>query len=114
MAQHSVLLFTKAVEGREQEYEDFLERGHGAGMIKVAGVKRLQRFRLGKPAADAGVPAWTHLTLYTFETDDFPGLMARIGEMEKSGEIPSDTTAVELSSVFALPAVQLADLAGAA
>lgn len=81
------LVFTKPVEGREDEFHRWYDEVHLPDVVAVPGVAAAQRFELGperRPEVDE--PTHRHLALYEIDGDPaevFPEISRRIasGEM---------------------------------
>jgi hypothetical protein len=87
MRRYKFLVFTRPMDGREQEYDDWYQNVHLQDLVGVPGFKSAQRFRLKRiyqkpPSADA--PS-VHLAIYDIETDDLDGVLA--GMKRLSGKV---------------------------
>jgi hypothetical protein len=84
------LVFTKPVEGREEEFDRWYDEVHLPDVVAVPGVRSAQRYVLGPERRPEGVqPEHRHLAVYEIDGDPgevFPEIARRIdsGEMKLS------------------------------
>jgi hypothetical protein len=87
MRHYKFLVFTKPIDGREQEYDDWYQNTHLQDLVAVPGFRSARRFRLKriyqKPLS--GAEAFDHLAIYDIETDDLDGVLA--GMKRLSGKV---------------------------
>lgn len=77
MPRYKMLVLTSAVEGREDEFNEWYQSRHLPDVTAVPGFQSAQRFKLAK-VLSAGADAKPYLSIYEIETDD---LDATISEM---------------------------------
>lgn len=77
MPRYKMLVFTSAVDGRENEFNDWYQSRHLPDVTAVPGFRAAQRFKLAK-VLSKGAEAKPFLSIYEIETDD---LDATISEM---------------------------------
>ena len=91
MRRYKMVVLTRAVEGREAEFNDWYQHVHLGQMVTFQGFKSAQRFRrvrsLGARETDP------HLAIYEIETDDIEAVMAEL-------EIKSDAGELTMSEAF--------------
>jgi hypothetical protein len=87
MRHYKFLVFTKPIDGREQEYDDWYQNIHLQDLVAVPGFKSAQRFRLKKTYQKPlrGDEPFDHLAIYDIETDDLDGVLA--GMKRLSGKV---------------------------
>jgi hypothetical protein len=84
------LVFTKPVEGREEEFDTWYDEVHLPDVVAVPGVRAAQRYVLGpERRAEGTLPEHRHLAVYEIDGDPaevFPEITRRIasGEMKLS------------------------------
>lgn len=80
MKQFRFLVFTKPVEGREKEYDDWYQNVHLRDLVAVPGYKSAQRFRLNrvyqKPQMAPAEEPYRNLAIYNIEADDLDTVIA--------------------------------------
>jgi hypothetical protein len=92
------LVFTKPVEGREQEYNEWYDEVHLPDVAAVPGVRAAQRYVLGPERRSPGVtPPHSYLAVYEIDGDPdvvFPEITRRIdsGEMKLSDALDRPAT----------------------
>jgi hypothetical protein len=78
MRHYKLVVYTKPVAGRDQEYNDWYQRIHLPDLVAIPGIRSAQRFRLKQTLSpDTPLP---FLAIYDIETDDIDGV---IGEMKR-------------------------------
>jgi hypothetical protein len=63
------LVFTKPVDGMEDEYNKWYDDVHVHDVARVPGVVSAQRYDLAHPGPGGGEPAHRHLAIYELEGD---------------------------------------------
>src|SRR5664280_2187308 len=84
MARHTFVVFTNAVEGQEDEYNDWYNDQHLPDVLNVEGFVAAQRFRLSDTDAGQEFPH-RYLALYEVETDDLDKVTLALSEAGDSG-----------------------------
>ena len=69
MPRYKLVVMTKPMEGREDEYNDWYQNVHLQDVVAIDGFKSAQRFRLNRPLA-ADSAQLPYLAIYDVETDD--------------------------------------------
>jgi hypothetical protein len=80
MAKHVLVVFTNAVEGREEEFDRWYDDVHIADLLKIPGIVSAQRFRLSDTQRTRPPYPWKYLALYEIETDDLNKITAALKE----------------------------------
>lgn len=96
MTKYKMVLMTRPIEGREQEYNDWYENVHLKDVTAVHGVKSAQRFRLAQSLP--GQDAMPYAAIYDIETDDIKGVFKAIQTGAQSGQI-SVSEALDRSAI---------------
>jgi hypothetical protein len=83
MARYIFVVHSNAVEGREQEYNEWYSNRHLDDVLACTGVTAARRLVLADQQIRAGSQPFNYLALYEIETDNpqifFDELSARIG-----------------------------------
>jgi hypothetical protein len=96
MARYTFVVFSDAVEGREDEYNEWYDGRHLGDVLNVPGFVSARRFLVaGSPN---GAPA-RYMALYEIETDDVGKVLAEL--FARSG-----TPAMELSDALDMQSVK--------
>jgi hypothetical protein len=104
MQNHVFVVFTNAVEGRENIYNKWYTDVHLKDVLKVPGIVAAQRFRLSDVQRDAPPFPWRYLALYEIETDDLNRTLAALRERAgTSAMVISDAVAPERAGWFFQP-----------
>ena len=74
--QHRFIVFANAVEGREEEFNDWYEGTHIPEVLDIEGFVACQRFQLTVPSDDA---PGKYLASYGIEGDDPVAAVKRLG-----------------------------------
>ena len=94
MASYSFLVLSNAVDGREDEYNDWYDNRHLPDVLAIPGFVSAQRLVLADTQRAAPPYPWRYMAVYTIETDDLKAtlelLKARAG-----------TDAMPMSGAFA-------------
>jgi hypothetical protein len=79
MRKYKLLVMTKPVEGREQEYNDWYQNVHLPDVVAIDGYRSAQRYRLLRPMVP-GADKFPYLAIYEIETDDIDGAVRALTE----------------------------------
>ena len=86
MPRYKLIVMTRPVEGREQEYNEWYQGMHLRDLVSIYGVKSAQRFRLSRTVvADRG--PLPYLAIYEIETDDIDKTLDDLKARAGSGQI---------------------------
>ena len=88
MSQHVLVVFTNAVDGQHEEFNDWYDRIHIPDLLKIPEIKSAQRFRLSGPQKMEGPLPWQYMALYTIETDDLSRVISIIRERAGTALMP--------------------------
>ena len=96
MAKHALMVFTNAIEGRDEEFNRWYNETHLKDVLAVEGFASAQRFRI---AGVTEAAPFAYLALYELDTDE-PGIaMKALGDAINAGMVISD--AMDKPSVWA-------------
>lgn len=92
MPRYKMVVLSRAVEGRDDEFNDWYQHVHLAEMVAFSGFKSAQRFRrvrnLGMRETDP------YLAIYEIETDDLDAVLSEL-------ETKANAGALTMSEAFA-------------
>ena len=98
MAKGILAVNAAAVEGRDEDFNDWYTNVHVVDILKIAGFTSARRFKAIDPNH-----ATPYLTIYEVEADDLQAAVAGIGAAAQSGEMAmSDAVAMDPAPVLAL------------
>lgn len=103
MGRYKLLVLTNAVEGRDDEFNQWYDHRHIPDALDVPGYLAAQRFRL----ADIQMPGaperrWRYLAMFDMETDDLSATMSESMSRAGTERMPQSDAAEHTSSaVFA-------------
>lgn len=92
MAKYKLIVLINAIEGREDEFNDWFSNQHMHDSLKVPGMKTAQRFELTDDQWPEASRQWRYMTLYDVETDDVAGVIAELRRRGGTPEMPSTDT----------------------
>jgi hypothetical protein len=97
MSKYTMIVLTRPVEGREDEYNDWYTNIHLPEVLGTEGFLAAQRFKLaGGP--DAPAP---YLAIYEIESADFAGSFAKLIQRVEEGKIAISTALDEPTAIAA-------------
>jgi hypothetical protein len=86
------IVFSNAVEGRDDEYNEWYDKHHLPDVLSIEGVKAGKRYRF-----HGDNPEHRYLAIYDIEGDG-PAVLAELGSKSASGEF-SSTDSIDMKSV---------------
>ena len=98
MPRFAYVIFSRSVQGQEDEYNRWYTEQHVGDVLRVPGVLAAQRFKLAQP--DTGAPA-PYLATYEIESDDVQQTLAQIASRAGTPDMPI-SSALDVTSVKAL------------
>lgn len=88
MQKHIFIVYTNAVEGRDDEYNDWYTNQHLKDVLTIPGVVAAQRFALSdKQRLDPPFP-WAYAAIYEIETDDLDAVIGPLKEWIGTDRMP--------------------------
>ncbi|MGI4797457.1 MAG: DUF4286 family protein [Janthinobacterium lividum] len=88
MAAHVFIVMTNAEEGLEDEFNAWYDEQHIPDVLRVPGIKAVQRFRLsGKQRLDPPYP-YKYLSIYEIESDDLDEVITPLKEWLGTERMP--------------------------
>ena len=85
-ARYKLVVMTRPVAGREQEYNDWYQNMHLHDLVTIHGVQSARRFRLSRSVIPDPEPL-PYLAIYDVETDDIDKTLEELRGRAGSGEI---------------------------
>jgi hypothetical protein len=98
MPRFAYVIFSRAVQGQEAEYNRWYTEQHVGDVLRVPGVLAAQRFRLAQ--ADKNAPG-PYLAVYEIESNDVQQTLAQIASRAGTPDMPI-SPALDVTSVTAL------------
>jgi len=93
MPNYKFIVLSRAVEGREDEYNDWYQNTHLREIVGIPGVVGAQRFRLAQQLS--GEAPAQYLAIYELESEDLQGFVMEMLRRAGSGEITVSPAMVE-------------------
>ncbi|MGE6743570.1 hypothetical protein ACQKGC_25160 [Allorhizobium pseudoryzae] len=88
MQKHIFIVYTNAVEGRDDEYNNWYDDQHLNDVLKIPGVVAAQRFALSyKQRLDPPFP-WKYAAIYEIETDNLDDVITPLKEWIGTDRMP--------------------------
>ena len=101
MGRYKLLVLTNAVNGRDDEFNQWYNNQHIPDALDVPGYVAAQRFRIADVQM-AGAPAsqWRYLAIYEIETDDLKATMNESMSRAGTERMPQSDAADHASSAI--------------
>jgi hypothetical protein len=104
MPKHAFVVFTNAVPGREDEFNDWYTNRHIPDVLKLPGVVAAQRFKLSEQQRREPPYPWQYLAIYEADTDDLSVTIEALKERSGTSVMPkSDAMAEQRVAWFFSP-----------
>ena len=84
MPRYKLMVLTRPVEGRDQEFNDWYTNVHLDDLVAIDGIVSAQRFRAVK---SLGGEAFPYLSIYEIEADDVAAVTDEIQRRSQGGEM---------------------------
>jgi hypothetical protein len=84
MPRYKLVVMTRPVGGREQEYNDWYREVHLRDLVAIPGIKSAQRFRLSRVVTPDTEPL-PYLAIYDVETDDIDKTIEELKSRAENG-----------------------------
>ncbi|MDO7836723.1 hypothetical protein Q4610_16875 [Sphingobium sp. HBC34] len=91
MARYKMVAFSNAVEGRDEDFNQWYDQQHIKDVLAIPGVVSAERFTC------VGEGAQKYMAIYEVETDDLSAVMAELGKRPGTDVMPI-SDAVDFSS----------------
>ncbi|CAH1663837.1 MULTISPECIES: DUF4286 family protein [unclassified Chelatococcus] len=103
---HLLLVLTNAVEGREEEFNEWYNDRHLDDVLQVPGIVAAQRYKLS--AAQRMTPPfpWTYFAIYEIETDDLPNTISTLSSRSGTAIMPLSNGMHPERQAFVLKAIE--------
>ena len=99
MPRYKLVVMSKPLEGREQEYNDWYQNVHLRDVVAIDGIYAAQRFRMSLSVMPGADPL-PYLAIYDIETNDLEGTIEELKRRSQSGEMfISETLSPDLFTV---------------
>ncbi len=83
---YKFIVFSRPVEGREDEYNDWYQNRHLGEVIATPGFTGARRLKLSG-TLEEGTPAYPYCAIYEVEAEDWTSPFNQLGERAGNGEI---------------------------
>jgi len=100
MAKYKFIVFSKPVEGKEAEYNDWYQNRHLGEVVQTPGFVAAQRFQLSHDLIGDG-SAYPYMAIYDIEADHWSQPFAALQESAGEGGGMFMSDAIDLSTVRA-------------
>jgi hypothetical protein len=84
---YTLVVLTNAVEGKEDEFNEWYSKTHLKDVIAIPGFKSAQRFKIAGPPV-AAEPLWRYYATYDLETEDPEGAIAEMMRRVGTDKMP--------------------------
>jgi len=98
MAKYSMVVQSKAIDGKDAEYNTWYDNQHFGDICAIPGITGGRR--LEQVMTVAGEPGLKYLAIYDVETDDIGGVMAEMGRRGAEGLMRFPTRSMHLHRSF--------------
>ncbi len=99
MPRYKMVVYSRPVPGREDEYNDWYQNVHLGELVTLPGFKSAQRFRHARNLVEGD--AYPYMSIYEIETDDIDALLDTLRDTAGRGALTmsesidlTDTSAV--------------------
>ncbi len=89
MQKYNFMVLTNAVEGRDDEFNEWYSNTHLDDVLKVPGITAAQRFKLSKHQREARPYPYEYLAIYECETDDVRKIIAELKARSGTAAMPT-------------------------
>ena len=104
MSKHLFVVFTNAVEGKEDEFNDWYTNTHLPDLVDVPGCEAAQRFELSHTQRMEAPHPWKYMSIYEIDNDNIQGFMDALnGRRGTDKLVMTDTIAAGTTSFFYAP-----------
>ena len=87
MKRYKMLVFTSAIEGRDDEFNEWYQSRHLPDVTAVPGFRAAQRFKLAK-VLSKGAEAKPYLSIYEIETGDLDSTISEMRARARTEIMP--------------------------
>lgn len=113
MARYQYVVLSRALPGRQDEFETWYDKHHFADLLKIPEIVSGSRSRvLMRHAPDFGEPQWCSLAIYEIEAENPGEVLARIETLANTDEMPI-SEALDQTGIVQLLCAQVQDVAKA-
>ncbi len=85
---YKMIIFTNAVEGQDQDFNDWYQNTHLKQIVSIKSFKAAQRFRLITSIAPGGPEPSRYMAIYDIETDDIGASLKAMNDVAAGGQMP--------------------------
>jgi len=88
MAKYNLIALTNALEGRDDEFNDWYTNVHLADVLKLPGVVAAQRFRMSDTQYRPGPFEYGYMAVYEIEIDDISRTLSELKAVSGTEKMP--------------------------
>jgi hypothetical protein len=88
MPKYNLIALTNALEGREDEFNDWYTNVHLADVLKLPGVMAAQRFRMSDTQHRPGPFEYGYMAVYEIEIDDVQTTLNELKAVSGTDKMP--------------------------
>ena len=85
---YKMVVFTNAVEGKDEEFNDWYQNTHLQQIVGIKSFVQAQRFRFNTNIVPGAANPSRYMAIYDIETDDINASLAAMAELGASGRMP--------------------------
>ena len=85
---YKMVVFTNAVEGRDEDFNDWYQNTHLKQIVSIKSFVKAQRFRFQANIVPGSADPSRYMAIYDIETDDIGAALGAMGELAASGRMP--------------------------
>jgi hypothetical protein len=85
---YKLVVFTNAVEGKDEEFNDWYQNTHLQQVVSIKTFVQAQRFRFHTNIVPGGANSSRYMAIYDIETDDIGAALAAMNDLAASGRMP--------------------------
>jgi hypothetical protein len=85
---YKLVVFTNAVEGKDEDFNDWYQNTHLRQIVSIKSYVQAQRFRLHTNIVPGGPDLSRYMAIYDIETDDINASLRAMNDLAASGRMP--------------------------
>jgi len=85
---YKLLVYTNAVEGKEDDFNDWYQNTHLQQIVSIKSFVQAQRFRFTMNVVPGSPNPSRYMAIYDIETDDINASLGAMNELAASGRMP--------------------------
>ena len=85
---YKMVVFTNAVEGRDEDFNDWYQNTHLKQIVSIKSFVQAQRFRFHTSIVPGSPDSSRYMAIYDIETDDINAALGAMNDLAASGRMP--------------------------